>query len=543
MQQVLFYLIQVILCSGIFYAYYLAVLRNKKFHQYNRYYLLSAMCMSWLIPMLRINVESENIITAQPVIQPRKVWEIIADNNTEFENYVVTQTRSYNITDVIPYLYGLITVVLIGAMLLQITKIVMEYRKQERSHLENDILIVYSTLPKAPFSFFRWIFWNPAIDTNTEVGQRILQHEIAHIKQKHTIDNLVSYIMLSIGWINPFFWLMRKELNIVHEFIADQYAAESDAAELASMLLTVSYPSSALSINNYFFQSPIKRRIKMITSKHPGFSYLRRVLILPVIAVVLMVLSFRSTGNQSLSNINAVVNDTPVISDVTLTKVNSDDKVDSAIGTSFTEGSVRVSNISLTSQQLKHRYRIMIDAGHGGTDAGAVSRGGMKESDIALQFAKEIKAANRNENIELVFTRESDKLLTPAERLKMIRDQQVDLVVSLHVNTASVPDSTGLEIYLPGKKEKANYSTSPEFGFAVAFALSSIKGSEIKIKRREAGVYVLDNAGVPAILVEMGYLSNAADLKQMNDPAYRRKLVKAILYGIETYLNKFSDNQ
>jgi TonB-dependent SusC/RagA subfamily outer membrane receptor len=103
--------------------------------------------------------------------------------------------------------------------------------------------------------------------------------------------------------MNPFFWLIRKELEVVHEFIADEAAvAGDDAAVLAEMLLKAHYHSNSLSVGQSFFYSSIKRRIIMLTSsKKVSYSYARRLLILPVAIGVLVLLSF--TIKDSLSDI------------------------------------------------------------------------------------------------------------------------------------------------------------------------------------------------------------------------------------------------
>jgi hypothetical protein len=94
--------------------------------------------------------------------------------------------------------------------------------------------------------------------------------------------------------MNPFYWLIRKELEVVHEFIADEEAvAGEDAAVLAEMLLKAHYHSNSLSVGQSFFYSSIKRRIIMLTSsKKVSYSYARRILVLPVALAIVALLSF-----------------------------------------------------------------------------------------------------------------------------------------------------------------------------------------------------------------------------------------------------------
>jgi TonB-dependent SusC/RagA subfamily outer membrane receptor len=161
---------------------------------------------------------------------------------------------------------------------------------------------IETVLDEAPFSFFRNLFWRKDLPVHDETGQRMLKHELTHIEQYHSYDKLFVAFATYLFWVNPFFWLIKKELEVVHEFIADEEAvAGDDAAVLAEMLLKAHYHSNSLSVGQSFFYSSIKRRIIMLTSsKKVSYSYARRLLILPVAIGVLVLLSF--TIKDSLSD-------------------------------------------------------------------------------------------------------------------------------------------------------------------------------------------------------------------------------------------------
>src|SRR5205085_331813 len=96
------------------------------------------------------------------------------------------------------------------------------------------VCFVFTNSPGTPFSFFKYIFWNTEIDIESEAGRHILKHELAHVKEKHTLDKIFLSVALIIGWCNPFLWLIKRELNVIHEFIADQKAvSDGDAHSFA----------------------------------------------------------------------------------------------------------------------------------------------------------------------------------------------------------------------------------------------------------------------------------------------------------------------
>ncbi len=154
-----------------------------------------------------------------------------------------------------------------------------------------------------PFSFLNYIFWNHNIDTNSATGKQIFKHEVAHIQQKHTYDKLFINAVLIFFWCNPFFWLLRKELNMIHEFIADKKAVEDyDTAAFAAMILQATYPQHQFALTNNFFYSPIKRRLAMLVkNKNAKVSYWGRLMVLPVAVLLFAAFTFKVKQTTSTS--------------------------------------------------------------------------------------------------------------------------------------------------------------------------------------------------------------------------------------------------
>lgn len=287
-----YYFLQVILCSGIMMGYYWLVLRNKRFHQYNRFYLLAIALLCWLVPLIKIQWSEPVVQADQQLI---RFISLIAQNNTAIESGLQSGTGNSNWPIVLIAVYALGALVLLTGMIRAVYRI---YRLLQIHSCKTvgDVYLIFTKAAGAPFSFFRYIFWHESIDLKSEAGKQMMQHELTHVQQKHSIDKLLMQLVLIAGWFNPFFWLMKKEMEMIHEFIADHKAvAEGDAASLAQMLLTASYPQQHELLTNPFFFSPIKRRLQMISNqRHPSFSYLRRLVVLPLLAVLVICFSFRN---------------------------------------------------------------------------------------------------------------------------------------------------------------------------------------------------------------------------------------------------------
>jgi TonB-dependent SusC/RagA subfamily outer membrane receptor len=490
MYPTLYYLLQVLVCSAVLMVYYLLVLRNKKFHQYNRFYLLGVALVSWMVPLIKIVWEQE-----RSGVRQVDLLNVVAVNNSEMEAMVTSQQQSLDWVSLLPHLYVGISVFLLVAMLVSLYRIYKIYTTHECSNLQQFYLVM--TREKGtPFSFFSYIFWNAEIDIQTPAGKQILQHELTHVTQYHSIDKIVIQLNLIAGWFNPFFWLLKKELDMIHEFIADKKSVENgDAASLAQMLLTTAYPGQQFPLTNPFFFSPIKRRLKMLTNtKNPTFNYLRRLIVLPLLALVVLLFAFRAKENTN------------------------------------------------TVAPLSKTYTVVLNPGHGGIDKGVIASDGTTEAQLTLEIVRQIQALNKNEKIKLVLTRDADVMQSVVAVSEFANAQSPDLFVSIHMNNiqngsaANKAKYEGSEIYMAAKEKAVDYDANYKLANNLAATLQEVGTPFNGVKTRKHGIWVLQAVQCPSALIEAGYLSNDKDLVKIKDADYQQKLAASILKGIENYL-------
>ena len=285
---ILFYLLKVVLCSALLYTYYWFVLRNKKFHQYNRFYLMGISVLSWIVPLITIQIVKEQDIASSKFLN---FANFISENNSLLEQEIIENTANYtwdNLLIIIGIIISLFFIIRFVKSLWDIRKLIRLYPLKVLKGMN----LVMTDVKGTPFSFFKYIFWNTAIDLSSDVGKKILAHEVVHIEEKHSVDKLLIELQLLIGWFNPIVWLIRNELYLIHEFIADQKSIENqDSGVLAKLLLASAYPKQQHLLTNTFFYSPIKRRLFMLNqNKKTKFSNLRRLFVLPI--TICVVLSF-----------------------------------------------------------------------------------------------------------------------------------------------------------------------------------------------------------------------------------------------------------
>lgn len=512
MQTTIYYFLQVVFCSAIMMGYYWLVLRNKQFHQYNRFYLLLVAGLAWLVPLIKIQLNGTNISEDTNIYY---LLSAVADNNTVIESSFKFNWYNINWQNGLKLLYAGGVLFLLSGFFISLFRIYQLFKLNKVRTL-GDIDLVITNAKGTPYSFFRYIFWNEAIDLSSATGQQILQHEITHVKEKHSFDKIYMQLNLIAGWFNPFFWLIKKELHMIHEFIADKKSVDNgDTASLAQMLLAAAYPQHQFNLTNPFFFSPIKRRIAMLNQhQNPRFSYLRRLVVLPLLAITIVLVAFRSTETTQPISVETVMDN--IYQDISGKPVAS------------------VAPLNMT---FKNTYTIVINAGHGGADKGGVGVDGKStEAALTLELANTIKSLNQNSQLNLVFTRSADESQSVAEIAAIANKANPDLFVSLHYNSSKNNQLSGTEIYIANPAKTNSYNSHLQFANQLANDLDDLKMPFKGIKSKQEGVYVLQNINCPSVLVEAGYLSNSTDLEKIKSPQFRDQLAVALLNGIQKYI-------
>ncbi len=525
-----YYFLQVILCSAIMMGYYWMALRNKKFHQYNRFYLLTVALLSWTVPLIKI----QWITTRASEQQVIRFLSVVADNNSEIEAVVESKGFHWSLEGIAGFVYVLIAAFFLSFLLRAFYRIYVLLKTNSCKKVE-DVYLIITQAEGTPFSFFRYIFWNEEIDIRSASGKQILQHELTHVQQKHSVDKLLIQLMLIPGWFNPFFWLLKKEMEMIHEFIADKKAVgDGDTAALAQMLLTAVYPKHRFDLTHPFFFSPIKRRLQMLTNhKNPRFSYIRRLVILPLLAVVIVLFAFRNKEYRAKHPISVKNVLESVMNDVKTTP----------------QSGVVIEDIDLETlapMKLSKTYRIIINPGHGGEDVGARGANGITESVLTLQLAKMLKEKNTNPQLDIILTRSTDEFQNVVQVAEKANALSPDLFVSIHLNSAApirkngkqigYNQQKGAEIYVADKEKAFDYEKSYQLANWIGNLLTENGTAFQGIKSRNKGIYVLQAVKSPAVLVEAGYISHKEEAALLQTVAYQEKMVRAMLQGIERYL-------
>ena len=233
----------------------------------------------------------------------------------------------------------------------------------------------------------------------------------------------------------------------------------------------------------------------------------------------------------------------------------------------------KIVKVDLKNEKKKWEFKtIVIDAGHGGKDPGAVGYRGTKEKDIALDVAKRLeKKLIKNMDVKVVMTRDEDIFLRLSDRTKIANENNGSLFISIHTNAAEDRRASGFETFLIGRSkneyaarvaarenavlelegipgqaltgEDLIQATIAQSGFAI-YSETFADLVQIEIKKRvqsrdrgvkQAGFVVLARASMPNVLVELGFISNPTEEKKLRSPQYRDQLATAIYRAVQRY--------
>lgn len=190
----------------------------------------------------------------------------------------------------------------------------------------------------------------------------------------------------------------------------------------------------------------------------------------------------------------------------------------------------------------KPEYSIVIDAGHGGRDGGAVGVSGITESELNLMYAKQLASLCEDFGIGVVMTRSDmnglyDESATNKKRSEMERRKNIintsgaDLMISIHMNSFPLPSSNGAYVF---------YANGSEEGLALAKSIQTSLRQSFDNARDFVSVgdyFVLNYSNIPSVLVECGFLSNPEEEKNLQNDEYCEKFCYSLLVGILSYFD------
>jgi hypothetical protein len=306
MNNLLLYAYESSICSAVLFVFYWVFLKNETYFQFNRFFLLGTVLFSCLIPLINFRpFEISSELSAIGTITG--LGEVVSFEGNATTTESINPTKLYNSWQYVVVVFYLLGATLILIRILigisQVNKLKVNGKRIDFEHYS----VVYADKKLSPFSFFRTIFISDSLQDNIQKSY-VINHELVHIRQLHTYDNIFIEIVLAFLWFNPFIWIIRRSLRSTHEYLADKGIKTTDAniIDYQYFLIQQISDNSPLSVSNSF-NSMIQSRIKiMLRNKSTILARFKPLLILPL-AFCLTLIFACSKGDDGLfgDNLNA----------------------------------------------------------------------------------------------------------------------------------------------------------------------------------------------------------------------------------------------
>ena len=285
------YILKSSICLVGFYLFYRLLLSRETFHRFNRIALLSILLLSCLLPLVEVTVEKQTEV--HQTMMTLEQWLMLADMMNA-ESTAELQAEEVTVTWIqvalLVYLVGILFFAFRnGYSLLKLGGLLRSGRKEQLEKYtggKGKVILIVHDRDIAPFSWMKYIVISQKdLDEN---GREILIHELAHIQNRHSWDLLVADICIFFQWFNPASWLLKQELQNIHEYEADETVIEKgvDAKQYQLLLIKKAVGTRLYSMANSFNHSKLKKRITMmLKEKSNPWAKLKYLYILPVAAI------------------------------------------------------------------------------------------------------------------------------------------------------------------------------------------------------------------------------------------------------------------
>jgi N-acetylmuramoyl-L-alanine amidase len=470
------YLIKTGINITIIFLLYRLLFCRSTFFKLNRFYLLAGIIISFSIPLLNSPIEfkpSEDGVTLY-TITPGLFHDHVEPLFSELPS-----SNPINIDLLLKIVYFSVLALLLVRSLVSIYKIILMSRRFPLKKTGTSRIIRMDHV--LPFSFFNIIF------LPRQAHPIVLKHEKAHVVQFHWVDLLVTEAAFMLLWFNPIMVLYRNAVKEQHEYLADNFVLNNGyktETYLNCILQSISNKRPIGPISQFNSNSLKKRIVMMTKNKSPRKTKLFYLFSIPVFCLLFFAFSNKTASSESPS-------------------INKD-------------------------------ITVIIDPAHGGSDAGSISVSGLAEKEVTLSIAKLVLANGKQRGLRIILTRSQDEAVSLNDRIGVAKNSNADLFLSLHLAYDKNSSRSGTEVYI--SEENSQYKESQKLGSILMESWKSFNqpvASDIK----NSSAVVLKNNNVPAVLLELGYLSNEHDKTFLERKDNQELVATKIVDSIIKYFN------
>jgi hypothetical protein len=293
------YFLKSAICLALLLAFYHLVLEKEKMHTFNRFYLLGSVLFSFLAPLYIIY--SEATIAIEPILRVQKIYPL--------ENNIIEESINY--TKIFASIYLLVSSILLIRFGRNLFMIINKIRENTKVKYQKAKLVLVDD-KILPHTFWNYIFTNKSDYENQKIEQELFTHELTHVAQKHTLDILILEVVQILFWVNPFYILLKKAVQLNHEFIADERVINQHKNTFQYQHLLV---NKAAWKNDYYLASNLnysltKKRLLMMTTQSSSTKILlKKLAVIPFLTGLIFLFAERVEAKDSTPKNLETIND------------------------------------------------------------------------------------------------------------------------------------------------------------------------------------------------------------------------------------------
>ena len=299
------YIVKTILCSAILILIYYLVLEREKIYRFNRFYLLFSIVFSFIIPVITIKIRTAVSLISPTVYQPVSSIQGAVSQQT-------LPSVNENITpgNILLLVYLGVTLFLFIRFIINVIILFIKIKNNDSVPYHGAKLVLTGD-NHVPHSFLNYIFIFKEDYVKGNIEKEIFNHELAHVRQRHSLDILFIELITLFAWINPILFLYRRAIQLNHEFLADEFVVNSVTSphDYQLLLLDKAMQPSVLVLSSSFNYLQTKKRIIMMTKKTSfRIAILKQIALIPVIIITGFLFSTKVIAQDSKKTVKKQTN-------------------------------------------------------------------------------------------------------------------------------------------------------------------------------------------------------------------------------------------
>ena len=316
------YIVKALLCAAVLFLIYFLLLEREKMHRFNRFYLLFSIVFSLTVSFITIKIPSL-VVTVNELIVPTGISNVVAtlnsfdkinptDNSTKLAGIVSTASdlkeaqTTVPVKQNIPWFKLLLGLYIAGTTFLLIRfvrnlSVLLFSAAHSKKVAYHGATLVLTKDNALPHSFLNYIFIDKQKFEQGTIEKEILQHELTHVNQRHSLDILLVELIMVFAWVNPLLFLFRKAIMLNHEYLADDAVVNTfNNTESYRLLLfnTVSQSNNLVLSSPFNYLTTKKRLIMMTKNTSRKVAILKQIALIPLIAAIGFLLSTKALAQD-----------------------------------------------------------------------------------------------------------------------------------------------------------------------------------------------------------------------------------------------------